>query len=202
MIPLWMALQLIPLALAAGRVPLSARFPQPAERLAAGEMLAVQIAAAGLLFPMLLKSWNRFSLATLGMWPILYLAGTLAGNSGNQILSAGGYVTAWLLTLTLWRQCLHRFEAQKIAVMIASLWTIGGQVLLYLRLEYGADQSHLALWHAAAGPIWAALNRLENPAVFEINDIPLLCLFIAGSIYLAIRSSTSHKTRAKLSTEL
>ena len=202
MISLWMALQLVALALAAGRVPLSARFPEPSERLAAVEMLVVQLGAAALLFPLLLNSWKRFWLTLLGLWPMLYLAGSLAGNRAPEIISAGSYATAWIVTLAIWRASLPSLEAQKIAVVLASLWTIGGCVLLYLHMEYGNEAQNPAMWQMAFGPIIRGLNRLQNPAVFDWADLPMLFLFFAGIISSAIRRFKNLKIHDKLSTEL
>src|SRR5437763_7314657 len=51
----WLIVQLLALALAAARVPLSAHFVQPGEALAIEEMLVAQFAASAMLFPFLLR---------------------------------------------------------------------------------------------------------------------------------------------------
>jgi hypothetical protein len=179
MLLLWMAIQLIALALAAGRVPLSGRFPQPAESMATVEMLVAQIGAASLLFPLLLKDFRQFVLATAGAWPMLFLAADLGGEPFLHVAAAAGFVSLWLLTLYIWVHVLKSDYAISIALAMAALWTIGGPVLLYLHAEYG-DQNNLQFWNALSGPICAGLNHLKNPAFTVIFDVPTLCLLSMG----------------------
>src|SRR5688572_29419877 len=61
---IWLAIQLGATLLAALRIPLAAAYPEPAERLAVHVLLAVQVLAAGMLFPLLLRDW-RSALQTI-----------------------------------------------------------------------------------------------------------------------------------------
>jgi hypothetical protein len=184
MLFLWMAIQLIALALAAGRVPLSARFPQPAESMATVEMLVAQIGSASLLFPLLLKDFRRFVLAAAGAWPMLFLAADLGGEPFLRVAVAAGFVSVWLLTLYIWVLAIRSSRWISIVIAIAALWTIGGPVLLYLHAEYG-EQNHLQFWNALAGPIGAGLNHLKNPEFSVIFDLPTLCLLTIGIAFAA-----------------
>jgi hypothetical protein len=188
MLFLWMVIQLLALALAAGRVPLSARFPQPAESMATVEMLVAQIGSASLLFPLLLKDFRRFVLATAGAWPMLFLAADLGGEPFLHVAAAAGFVSLWLLTLYVWVTVLKSSRAISMAMTVAALWAIGGPVLLYLHAEYG-EQNHLQFWSAIAGPICAGLNHLKNPEFSVIFDLPTLCLLAMG---IAVSAKTRH----------
>jgi hypothetical protein len=190
MLLLWMALQLIALALAAGRVPLSARFPSPVERQATAEMLVVQITAAALLFPLLLREWTSFLRAAAGAAMMLALAALMGRESMAAICSAGGYVLVWLLVLKVVRELLSKERALQIGVACIVLWTLGGPILLYMHAEFNGKQNlwptHPDNWSAsiAGGPVWSVLYRLWNPAIFAFPDVPLLLLLTVELLFL------------------
>jgi len=191
MLALWLALQLAVLALAAGRIPLSARFPQPAEQAATIEMLAAQIALASLLFPALFRTWNNWLMATACAWVMLHLAALLGGEPFRHVYAAATYVTCWLGTLAIWRFVLRSGRWQMIAVAAAALWAIGGPILLYLHAEYGgASQiwpSEAGYWGAIGGPIWGAVARLSSNRLLLAADIPLATLLISGFLFALFR---------------
>lgn len=190
-----MAIQLTALALAAGRVPLSARFPQPAETQAAAEMLVAQVVAGGLLFPLLLKDGKGLMLSVAGVWPMLFLAADLSGEDTGHIAAAGIYVTGWLVALALWKFFLTSESSIRIALCLVLLWSIGGSVLLYIRAEYGNGATDSALWNAAGGPVVATLGCLNHSSFSFENSIPLLSFLIGGAILSArknLSSASSH----------
>jgi hypothetical protein len=197
-----MALQLATLCLAAGRVPLSARFPQPAERQAVAEMLAVQIGAGALLFPLLLRDASRVIFVIASVWPMLLLANLMADEPTVHIASAGVYVTVWLMTLALWRRLLTTDFLQRAALSLATLWTLGGPILLYLHAELGAwANSDSSAWAAAAGPIWAALLRLWSGRWVLSADFPLLALLAGATLFTTAKVFFTRQVTNKLSTK-
>jgi hypothetical protein len=206
MLILWLLVQAAALGLAAARVPLSAHFPQPAERQAMAEMLIAQIAAAAVLFPLLLQDWTAFGLAEAASWPMLDLAALLGGQPPARIAWAAGYVTLWLATLTLWQKILGQSPWQRLAVGLASLWTLGGPVLLYLHGEYASGgriwppENSPAIWAAAGGPIWAGLARLNGARLFQGADLPLLLLLACGILLNLLRFFQSPRSSDRLST--
>jgi hypothetical protein len=158
---LWLLLQLLALGVSAARIPFFAKsFPQPAELLATGVMLVVQIGAAALLFPYLLRDFRAAVMVVAASWPFIILAGFLTGQAERRILwGTVAYVTAWLLGLAVWRSALRSARAQAAGVAVATLVSIGGPLLWYLRAEYGV-QSSAVDWTQASnwGPIMGALS--------------------------------------------
>jgi hypothetical protein len=191
MLALWLLVQLAVLALAAGRVSLSARFPEPAEQAATMEMLVAQIALACLLFPALFRTGSHWLLATASVWIMLRLAALLGGESTTGVYAAASYVTCWLATLAIWRLVLRSERWQLIAAAAAALWAIGGPILLYLHAEYGgASQiwpSEPGFWAAVGGPIWGAVARLPSQHLPLPADIPLATLLISGFVFALFR---------------
>jgi hypothetical protein len=66
-------------------------------------MLVVQIVAAALLFPLLLRDWGSLVRAAAGACIMLILASLLGGESRGAVASADGYLLIWMLTLKLAR---------------------------------------------------------------------------------------------------
>jgi hypothetical protein len=208
MLALWMALQLLALGLAAGRVPLSGRFPQPIERQAAAEMVVMQVCAAAYLFPSLFRDAFRWVLAVAGIWPMLKLASLLGGEPAVNVYAAATYVTVWLGTLAIWRSILRTDGERMIAVAVASLWACGGPVLLYIRTEFGGvsglwpGDGHATVWAAVAGPVWGGLARLWTGGLLRWSDLPLGVLLGGGLLAAAIQKLKRKKGEHKLSPQL
>jgi hypothetical protein len=179
MFPLYLIFQLSALTLAASRIPLSAHYPQPIERLAAAQVLIAQITTAALLFPVLLRDWRHCAFCVIAVCPMLCLAALLGENPPFNIAVASTYVILWLTTLTLWRQLLLQPRWQYLALAIITLWTFGGPVLSYLHAEYGSD-SGTTPWTFASGPLGAALAHLHTGSILILPDLPLLLLFSLG----------------------
>lgn len=208
MLLLWMSLQLISLSLSAMRVPLYARFPQPVERQATIQLLATQIMASALLFPVLLRDWRSLVLAVAGTWPLVVLANLMGGETTLCAVNAVAYVTLWLATLALWNWILTGDSWRALAVTVPSLWAIGGPLLLYFHIEAtgtsglwpSADRS--VLWATAGGPMWAEVDRLWGSGWIHWSDIPLIAAFFSGFLMFAVRVHQARSKRDKLSTEL
>ena len=98
-------------------------------------MLVVQIAAAGMLFPWLLRSRSRVIAVALTAGPMLQLAATLASMSVSRVMLLWAYVACWCVALGAWRFGLaRRFEL--VGVAVANVLTLGGAALWYLRAEF------------------------------------------------------------------
>lgn len=136
----WLVIQLIALALAAGRVSLSAHFAQPAETLALQEMVIVQFAASVMLMPLLLRDARAWLTLSLIAAPMLLIAGSLATASTGRIAMTWAWLVTWLATLALWRRALPA-RRQLTAVAIANLLTLGGLLLAYLESDFGSDSA-------------------------------------------------------------
>ena len=157
----WLAVQLVALALAAAGIPLAAKWPRPAEGLAPHVMLAAQISAAALLFPYLLRDWHTTAVTVASAWPLLLIAAVLASAPLDRAALAGIYVTAWLIALMVWRAGLPETAGRSIGVSVAAIVAIGSAALWYLQSEYGSDGSPGP--PAALGPVTSSLGLLAAP---------------------------------------
>ena len=176
----WLLLQLIALAISAGRIPFYAikSFPQPAELIALPLMLVVQIGASALLFPFLLRDFRTAGLVVVASWPFTVLAGFLTGITTTRgIPYSAIYVTIWLAGLGLWNKALRSPRGQVMGVAIALFGTFGGVLLNYLSREYGREESSsiLGTW----GPIQQAIQ------LSRADEVQRIVWIIAG-IYLVL----------------
>jgi len=162
----WLALQLLPLLAGGFRIPLSARFPAPAEQLALHEMLVVQIAASALLFPALFPTLATGVLAVAAVPIMTRLAAILASHAPDRaLLAVTTYTCLWVAALAAWTNLLHTPRAKLHAVAVATLLALGGAVLAYLGREFGAPTEPFD-WSAQGwlGPIVGAMSILESDA--------------------------------------
>ena len=136
----WLIVQLVALALAAARVPLSANFVRPAESLAVVEMLVVQFGASAMMFPFLLRDARSCLALILTAAPMLQLAGVLCEMSTGRVVGAWTCVAIWLAALTLWRAVLPT-RHRPLGVSIASLLTLGGVICWYISSEFATGLS-------------------------------------------------------------
>src|SRR5215213_7298770 len=100
---LWLLIQLGAILLVVLRVPLAARYPEPAERLAPHLLLAVQIITAGMLFPFLLRDWRTAVQVVATAIPFQLAAGYLAGLEPRAMLPAIALVLSWIVVLAVWQ---------------------------------------------------------------------------------------------------
>jgi hypothetical protein len=191
---LWLAIQLAAILLAALQIPLAARYPEPAERLAPQLLLAVQVIGAGMLFPFLLRDWRHAVNIAAPGFPFQLAAAYLGGLATREILPASVFVGAWILILTLWRACLRSPGAQMIGVLLATCLTLGGGILRYLRLEFSLTSAAEPTFETAS-PLLTTLAAVEgNPTV--AGWLLLAGLLLAGVGTLAIRRFVRTHARA------
>jgi hypothetical protein len=186
LIAFWMIVQLAALALATSRVSLSARFFQPAERMAVEEMLVAQLLASSLTFPLLLRGWFNAIVIPLTAVPMLLLANALSRYAMADLWPAMLYVELCLLAMAAWAQTLRTLRSQLIGVCVAGGFTIFLTVLWYLSREYQPDSRD---WLHYFGPIVAALRLLDQSGrIWEFAALPAVFGLVAlASRFVACR---------------
>jgi hypothetical protein len=158
---IWLVTQLIALGICAGRAMLWARAPRAGEQLALFVMLAMQIAMSALLFPHLLGSVRCTLLAIATAWPMAQLAAYLSDEPLIHLVLGELYVSAWMIGLAIWSQVLASPWSKLLGIGIASMVSLGGPMLWYLRADFGGDQLQLPLWSMSMfGPICGAISQI------------------------------------------
>lgn len=159
----WLAIQMIALAVAALRVPLSARYAAPAEALAVHVMVVVQTAASAMLFPLLFRTVANFVLSAGAAVLFLQIAGFLAARVDARLAWCAGYVVVWMAGLAVWAGILRSHRARMYGVAAFAMLTIGGVVVAYLGREFGAPTREFD-WAARGwlGPTIGGLAILET----------------------------------------
>jgi hypothetical protein len=138
-------------------VPLWATQPAPRESAALAEMIVVQIAAASLLFPILLENFRTTLAVVLLACLFIHLAGKISGAVENPLLAVCGYVSLWIIGLGCLSTRLSTRALKLSGIWVFSLWTIGGVLLWYLRLE--SDRTGKIILSAQwFSPIFGALS--------------------------------------------
>ena len=132
---IWLGVQILALVVPALRLPLAAKYPSPEELNAVAVMLAVQVGASSLLFPVITREWRTAAASVATLWPILMLAALLAASPPAHVIVPALYVTAWLTCLAVWRAMLPA-PALMWAVALAAAVSLGGGALRYLYLEF------------------------------------------------------------------
>jgi hypothetical protein len=182
----WLALQLIVIALGAARVPLAARYPAPAEQLAPHLLLCTQVIVVSLLFPWLLNDVRAAVQALATALPFQLASAYLAGNSAREILGALAFVDGFILVLAVWRPLLRSSFAQSLGVSLASCLTLGGGMLRYLRVEYSGGTAE-SLSHT-----WETVTPLPSTLTALAGETPvggwgvLAVLLVAGIAFHVI----------------
>ena len=176
----WLSVQLIAILVSTARVPLAAKYPQPAELLAVHVMVIVQLTAAALLAPYLMRTRPAAVAVIVAAWPFTVIAGVLSAAEPGRLVAAGAWVSLWLLALAGWCWALPR-RAQPVVVAVATLLALGPPVLWYLRAEFGGDADALG-----QSPTWThftptagALARLAGEGAWWAWSIPLLVCTLA-----------------------
>jgi hypothetical protein len=159
---LWLAIQLAVVTLAVLRVPLAAQYPEPAERMAAHLVLGAQGVTAALLFPFLFRDTRTAAAVIAAAWPFQLAAGFLAGIAPADLASAAGYVTVWMLTLAACTPLLRTPRASAIGITIATLLTLGGAILRYLRLEFGGGVAEGQFTPESVSPLLSTFAAIEG----------------------------------------
>jgi hypothetical protein len=178
---LWLLPQMIALAISALRVPLWARFPQPGEWLALAVMLAVQSAMAALMLP-ILDDWSTAGIFLLASWPMALIAGSLSATPIQQTIAGELYVSVWIVAIAVWsRVCGRR---RNLACAVASCWSIGGALLLYLRTEFAPGNGPLS--GALAGPLVASVQLSIGSAAWSAWLLPLGAAVVGIAVFRLI----------------
>jgi hypothetical protein len=180
-------------------VPLWATQPAPRESAALGEMIVVQIAAPSLLFPILLENFRTTLAVALLACLFIHLAGKISGAAENTLLAVCGYVSLWIIGLGRLSARLSTRALKLSGIWVFSLWTLGGVLLWYLRLE--SDRTGKIILNAQwFSPIFGALSLSQetkpNWLGWLIVSLPLLA---AASDKVARKNSDlAHTTLEKL----
>jgi hypothetical protein len=155
----WLAILMAALALSAFRIPLSARFPSPEERLAPHVMIVAQTIASALLFPLLFQSLASAALVVGAGGIFLQIASILSGRTDPWLVAYG---VMWLMGVALWSQVVRTPKARMYAVAALSLLSLGGATVAYLSREFGAPTSEFN-WTSCGwlGPTVGGLAILE-----------------------------------------
>jgi hypothetical protein len=184
-----MIAQLAALALATGRVSLSARFFQPAERMAVEEMLVAQLLASSLTFPLLFRGWFRAIVIPLTAVPMLLLANTLSRYPLANLWPSMAYLELCLLAMACWAHVLRTLRWQLIGVCVSGLFTIFLTVLWYLAREYQPDARDGMQYFS---PIVAALRVLDQSGkIWAFAAFPGTLLALAIVVRLWVRRNAS-----------
>jgi len=179
---IWLGTQLAALGICACRAMLWARAPRPGEQLALFVMLAMQIAMSALLFPHLLGNLRSTIPALASAWLMAQLAANLSDSTATRFVLGELYVCAWMIGLTLWSKTLTTVRSKLLGIAIASMLSLGGPVLWYLRADFGPDHSQLPLWSMSFfGPICGAISQIVPEGSNLGWTIPA-SVFIAGAI--------------------
>jgi hypothetical protein len=133
----WGVVNLVLLGIGASKLPLWVHHPYPRESLALQELLCGQVLLASLFFPLIAASGSLLiNLAV--MLPIDELGGMMSNASQMQVLRCYAWVCLWIVGLAGCGMVWKRPEPRIIASALASIFTIGGAVLDYLRWEAAA----------------------------------------------------------------
>jgi hypothetical protein len=182
---IWLILQLLTILIPITQLPLSDKFPRPAERLAIDEMLIAQISLSALLFPILFTSASNSLIVIASSWPFILLAGVLSVTPQARVLAAGTYLTVWLLVLALWSSVLSSRRAQLVGCTLAGGISIGLALLWYLQVEFISHQPNPAQdTFFIGGPIKDVLGLLRGEE-FTANSWLLIGSLLFASVLAA-----------------
>lgn len=197
----WVGVQLFALGLAALQVPLADEMPRPVEGVAMGEMVIVQVSAAGMLFPVLFRNVGTTAALVASTWPFLQLASMLSGTPGGRVVSVGTYVAMWMVALALFNSVLRSERARLRGVAVSTSLVFTGPLLWYLHHEFNASGASPSAINVmiSASPITGTLNVLNSEnrsAGVWVLMSAMFGLALVGSIVMHWRRAA----RDKLST--
>jgi len=184
---LWMACQFTAIALTASRVQLWARSPVETEHLALAVLVATQMCALLLLFPILLNKWRSAAIAAICGVVFAEIAGILANLPASTWLRAELFPAAWLISLWLVAGLLRCDRARIYASCGGGILAIGISVLIYLRLDFTADglQPDITklLW---LSPVVGAVSH-TFPDAPPLSSWTMVALLVAIVVPLRLR---------------
>jgi hypothetical protein len=181
----WLGVQLAALGLCAMRVMFWARAPSAGEQLALDAMLAVQVAASALLFPLLLRDLRFTIFAVVSAWPLGQLAAFLADAQPLQWARAELFVTLWLVALHLWSRVLRDPWTKIFAAAVAAMLSLGGPLLWYLRLDFRDAGAQPRVGDLAVfGPLTGAISQSIPDASRAIAWAFVLTAMVCASVLM------------------
>jgi hypothetical protein len=185
----WLAVQLAALGICAARVSLWARSPRASEQLALSLIVAVQIAAASLLFPYLLGTWRFTLLAIVTALPMAQLAAVLADAGIRAPIRAEVYVILWMIALRLWTCAILTDWSKLLASSIASLLALGAPLLWYLRLDFGSDSlpDQDISTRVFFGPLGGAISQIRDVPPIGGWIFVGIVLVLGACVFIAMR---------------
>ena len=194
---LWLTIQFSLLLLGAWRIPLSARWPVPAEKLALHEMAIGQVLFAAMFLPILFRTFTSAVLTIVTAPLFLLLAAAVAARADTEgFVWCTIYVCFWLLACAIWSAAIRSPAGRMYLVASAVLLAAGGLAMAYLRREF-AFPSQTFEWSrvSGAGPATGAIVILETGPKAGIAWAELGILLILGGLtwvgarFLAYRRS-------------
>jgi len=182
----WLSLQLTALSLSAMKTPFSLQFPRPEERMALEEMLFLQVGAAALFFPWLLRDRRTIAMIVITSWPFTVLAGMMSAQiDPMKIAGPATLVSGWIIGLALCNSALRHRRARFVGIALAAALAFGGPLLWYLRAEFrdGVPNSN---WkpNGWLGPIMCAWGLCNgSPRALSAWE------FLATFLFLSLSTS-------------
>jgi hypothetical protein len=158
----WLLVQLAALILSAARTRLWAEAPHAGELLSLRVLLISQIATSALLSPLLFQNRPVTLAVVASSWPFLVLGGLLSALPWATIVSTSLFVSAWLAALALGQSPLSSTRWHLTRIGLVTLWTSGGPLLLFVRMEYGGGQPFGTWGEVALGPIIAGNHLIDG----------------------------------------
>jgi hypothetical protein len=184
----WLALQLLAIAMAAARVKLWARFGSAGETYALDELTVAQFLGSSLLFPALCRSFKSTLAMVVSSLPMIALAGYLSFGSFDQCASTAINLAIWLTGLAVWWKVVNRLDGGALLVVsIASAANIGGLMVAYLT----AETTNRELSGFAVVPILSAIRVSHFPTL--LCFIPASAVSLSGLCALVISSNLAGK---------
>ncbi len=172
--------------LAAARVPLAARYPEPAEQLAPHVLVATQVIAAALLFPFLLREWRVAIQLIATAIPFQFAAAILAGWDVRSIADSAACVAVWIVALSLWTASIRTEKSRALGIALASFLTLGAGIAHYLRLEFDPSTATENAFELAS-PLFTALGSIDGLPPRQ-GWIFLLAILLGGLTAALMRS--------------
>ena len=177
-VALWAGLQTAALAATAGGVHLWPHHPDPPESLAVAEMVAVQVVAAALLFPVLFADGVAAAVAIAITVPFDALAALLSATPTRSLLEPAGYVILWMVGLTGWARAIRRPTTVAFSTAVTTAATICGGLLLYGRAETAATAGLPSPNPTHFGPLTTAIalaaGSPADASAWIITGLPLI----------------------------
>lgn len=191
----WSVAQVGWLGLMAGRVKLSAKWPETGEAWSAIGMVAVQLFLACVMGQALLKQWWDWVYASTVAVPMLALAMVQSGSTLGQAVPGIISLMLWLGVLT-WIGSVRSSSVHSLLKAIMLILTVGGPVFLYLVWEFGrrgiAGDGVIAYVSPTLGVVTVLHQGWKGVGMI---GVPLGFLIIVGGInYLHCRRITRQKS--------